>query len=308
MEILLARPRGFCAGVQRAIETVERALRRYGLPVYVLHEIVHNRHVVADLTSRGVVFVESIREVPEGAHLIYSAHGVSPDVRSQAVQRRLQVIDATCPLVTKVHREAVRLAKLGYTTFFIGHAGHDEVVGTMGEAPGCMVLVQTAQAVDRLGAPDPDKTAYLTQTTLSVDDSVAIIEALRRRFPKIVGPTTQDICYATQSRQMAVKTLAERADLALVIGSPNSSNSTRLAEIAAACGVASHLIDDVGGLDPQWLIGVERVLLTAGASAPEELVQQVIAYLREHFQAEVHEVVVSREAVRFSLPHELRDG
>ena len=308
MEVLLVEPRGFCAGVQRAIESVEWALRTHGASVYVLHEIVHNRHVVADLMARGVVFVDRIDQVPEGSQLIYSAHGVSPALRDQAFRRRLRVIDATCPLVTKVHREAVRLADRGFTIFYIGHAGHDEVVGTMGEAADRMVLVQTAEEVDQLSAPDPGRTAYLTQTTLSVDDCARIVDALHRRFPAIVGPRSQDICYATQNRQTAVKELAPRADVALVIGSPNSSNSTRLAEIAAGCGVPSYLVDDVGGLSEDWLDASQRVLLTAGASAPEELVREVVAFLVQRFDAAVHEVVVCREATRFPLPPELDPG
>jgi len=307
VEVVLAKPRGFCAGVQRAIESVERALAAYGPPIYVLHEIVHNRHVVHDLRSRGVEFVDALEHVPEGVPLIYSAHGVDPAVRAEAAGRHLHVIDATCPLVTKVHREAARLAREGYTIFLIGHAGHDEVVGTMGEAPGRMALIQRVEDVAAAQAPDPERTAYLTQTTLSVDDAGRVVEALCARFPGMMGPSTHDICYATHNRQRAVKLLASEADVALVVGSRNSSNSTRLAEIAAACGIPAYLIDDVGDLSPEWVERSGRVLLTAGASAPEPLVQQVILYLRKRFHAQVREVVVTREAIRFALPDELRD-
>jgi 4-hydroxy-3-methylbut-2-enyl diphosphate reductase len=307
MKIILANPRGFCAGVNMAIESLERALDLFGAPLYVYHEIVHNKYVVERFQRRGVVFVERIEEVPEGAPLLYSAHGVSPEVRQQAKRRRLQAIDATCPLVTKVHLEAVKYAKEGYTILLIGHEGHDEVIGTMGEAPERMVLVETAEDVDRLQIDNPEKIAYLTQTTLSVDDANLVIDALRRRFPKVANPPKDDICYATQNRQEAVRELAPGADLVLVLGSQNSSNSKRLAEIANTLGKPAYLIDGVKEIDPSWFEGVETVFITAGASAPEDVVQECIEYLQRRFGATVSEEWVREENVHFPLPKTLRE-
>ncbi|MHC4399118.1 MAG: 4-hydroxy-3-methylbut-2-enyl diphosphate reductase [Planctomycetota bacterium] len=306
MRIVLAGPRGFCAGVNMALESLQLAIELYGTPVYVYHEIVHNRWVVDGFIRRGVVFVDDVDDVPEGAYLLYSAHGVSPDVRRRAEARRLKTIDATCPLVTKVHREVVRYAREGYTIVLIGHRGHDEVVGTMGEAPQSTLLVGNAEDVDRLEVRDPDKVAYLTQTTLSVDEAAAIIARLRERFPTIVGPPRDDVCYATQNRQEAVRTLAPEVDVVLVVGSQNSSNSQRLAELAQALGVAAHLIDDASGIDPGWFSGSEAVLITAGASAPETLVQGCVDYLKRRFDAAVESCEVRTEEVRFRLPGPLR--
>ena len=306
MRILLASPRGFCAGVNMAIESLELALELYGAPVYVYHEIVHNRWVVERFQRLGVVFVDDLAEVPEGAHLLYSAHGVSPEIREQAARRRLQTIDATCPLVTKVHRDAVRFAREGYTIVLIGHEGHDEVVGTMGEAPGSTVLVGSVEDVDRLEVLDPDKLAYLTQTTLSVGDAARIITRLRERFPGIAGPARKDICYATQNRQGAVRELSREADIALVVGSRNSSNSQRLAELARASGVPAHLIDGPADVDPGWFSGHETVLITAGASAPESVVSSCVRFLQERYRATVETRPVREEGVRFPLPRELR--
>jgi 4-hydroxy-3-methylbut-2-enyl diphosphate reductase len=302
MRIILAGPRGFCAGVNMAIETLEQAIGAYGTPLYVYHEIVHNKWVVGWFGRQGVVFVNSLADVPEGEHLLYSAHGVPPDVRRQAAARRLKTVDATCPLVTKVHQEAIRFANLGYTILLIGHAGHDEVIGTMGEAPEAIRLIQTAQDVDRVKVADPAKVAYLTQTTLSVDDAVRIVKLLRDRFPQIVGPARNDICYATQNRQEAVRTLAAEADLVLVVGSQNSSNSQRLAELALACGVSAHLIDSPADIDMGWLAGVETVVVTAGASAPEALVQKCVSILQERFGATTETRQVCEERLRFALP------
>ena len=306
MKVLLASPHGFCAGVVMASETLDRALRILGPPLYVFHEIVHNRHVVDRFRQRGVVFVDSVHEVPEGATLLFSAHGVSPEVRRQAEHRQLRTIDATCPLVIKVHREAVRYARRGYTILLVGHAGHDEVVGTMGEAPEQMVLVQSPEEAETVVVSDPTKLVYLTQTTLSVDEANRVIEVLRRRFPAITSPPKEDICYATQNRQEAVRALATQADLVLVVGSQNSSNSIRLAEVAAECGARSYLIDDTEDIDPAWFDGVEVVVLTAGASAPEDLVQQCLDWLKDRFAAEVVEEVVREESVRFPLPRSVR--
>jgi 4-hydroxy-3-methylbut-2-enyl diphosphate reductase len=289
-----------------AIESLERAIDAFGTPLYVYHEIVHNAWVVERFRRRGVVFVSDLAEVPEGAQLLYSAHGVSPEIRREAERRRLLTIDATCPLVTKVHHEAIRFAQEGYTIVLIGHAGHDEVIGTMGEAPESIVLVGEADEVERLEVPDPNKVAYLTQTTLSVDDAARIIERLRARFPKIAGPAKDDICYATQNRQQAVRELCRQADVVLVVGSQNSSNSQRLAERALAGGVSAHLIDGVSEIDPAWFSGDETVLITAGASAPETLVEECVAYLQSRFQANVESHVVREERVRFLLPKELR--
>lgn len=307
MKILLAAPRGFCAGVNMAIESLDLAIQTFGTPIYVYHEIVHNTYVVNRFRELGAIFVEDLEEVPHGSYLLFSAHGVSPEIRRIARERNLFAIDATCPLVTKVHIEAVRFAKSGYTIVLIGHEGHDEVVGTMGEAPEAIVLVDSPEAVNRLEVPLDAKIAYLTQTTLSVDDANRIIQALKQRFPQIVGPPKEDICYATQNRQEAVRTLATKADVVLVLGSQNSSNSQRLKELALECGVRGYLIDSVHDIDSQWFQGDEVVVVTAGASAPETVVQDCLAYFRERFQAEVEDRVVRREEVHFPLPRELRD-
>jgi 4-hydroxy-3-methylbut-2-enyl diphosphate reductase len=306
VKIILANPRGFCAGVNMAIESLERALSMFGTPLYVYHEIVHNRPVVERFKKRGVVFVDSIDEVPAGGHVLYSAHGVAPAIRKASQERDLHAIDATCPLVTKVHLEAVRFAKEGYTVLLIGHEGHDEVVGTMGEAPEHMILVQDAAEVERLQLAPNAKVAYLTQTTLSVDDAEVIIAALRRRFPQIVGPAKDDICYATQNRQEAVKDLVPEADVVVVFGSRNSSNSQRLAELAQSCRKPAYLIDGVKEIEPSWFQGDETVLITAGASAPEEMVQECIEYLQHRFGAVVESRTVREEHVNFPLPRELR--
>jgi 4-hydroxy-3-methylbut-2-enyl diphosphate reductase len=307
MKIILANPRGFCAGVNMAIECLERALDFFGPPLFVYHEIVHNQFVVERFRKRGTVFVESLDEVPEGSPLLYSAHGVSPQIRDQARRRRLLAIDATCPLVIKVHLEAIRYAKEGYTIILIGHEGHDEVIGTMGEAPQQMVLVETADDVGRLSVADPEKVAYLTQTTLSVDDANVVIAALRKKFPRIANPPKDDICYATQNRQEAVRDLAARAELVLVLGSQNSSNSRRLAEIANSLGIPSFLIDGVSEIQRAWFERVETVLITAGASAPEQVVQECIDYLQRHFGATIQEWTFREENVHFPLPKSLRD-
>ena len=303
-EILLAGPRGFCAGVERAIDIVEQALSVCPPPIYVRREIVHNRHVVESLRKQGAVFVDELDEVPDDATVIFSAHGISPAVRAEAARRRLRVIDATCPLVTKVHLEAVRYAREGYSIILIGHQDHDEVIGTLGEAPDRIRVIASVAEVEALEVPDPAKIAYLTQTTLSVDDTRDVIEALRRRFPKIVGPSRDDICYATQNRQAAVKRLADEVDLLLVIGSANSSNAIRLVEVARTAGTRAHLINDVGDIRPEWLAGVGRVGITAGASTPEVLVTQAVDALRRN-GAHVREVHVVEEDVRFALPPEL---
>lgn len=308
IKILLAGPRGFCAGVKMAIGSLERALELYGTPLYVYHEIVHNKHVVDQFRRRGVIFVKSLAEVPEGSHLLYSAHGVSPEIRREAERRRLHTIDATCPLVSKVHLEAVRFARQGYTIVLIGHAGHDEVAGTLGQAPERMRLVETVEDVDRLRVADPSRVAYLTQTTLSVDDTRRIVRRLRQGLPGVVGPPKEDICYATQNRQEAVKALVPQADIVLVLGSQNSSNSNRLAEIARAYGRPAHLIDGTGEIDPGWFRGDETVLVTAGASAPDEVVDQCLAYLCERFDARVEEVSIREEYAQFPLPLTLRGG
>lgn len=306
MRIILANPRGFCAGVNMAIESLERALELHGTPLYVYHEIVHNRPVVERFRKRGVTFVDDIAEIPAGATVLYSAHGVAPVIRQASAERRLRAIDATCPLVTKVHTEAVRFARDGYTIILIGHEGHDEVLGTMGEAPHNIILVQNAEEVDQLHLPADAKLAYLTQTTLSVDDAEVIIAALQRRFPQIVGPSRDDICYATQNRQEAVKDLVPQADVVLVLGSQNSSNSNRLAEIAQSCGRRALLIDTVAEIRDHWFSGDETVLVTAGASAPEEVVEECVAYLRQRFDATVETRTVREEHVSFPLPRELR--
>ncbi len=306
MKVLLAAPRGFCAGVNMAIESLDAALRMFGAPLYVYHEIVHNRYVVQSFRDRGVVFVDELSEVPEGAHLLFSAHGVAPEIRQLARQRRLTAIDATCPLVTKVHLEAVRYARQGYKILLIGHAGHDEVIGTMGEAPEAMILVQDEQEADRLDLPADAKVVYLTQTTLSVDDANRIIRRLQARFPQLVGPAKEDICYATQNRQEAVRALCAEADLVLVVGSQNSSNSQRLRELAAERGVPAQLIDGVGDLDEAWFAEAQTVVVTAGASAPESIVEQCLDYLRQRFGAEIEVRTIREEAVYFPLPRELR--
>jgi len=303
-EILLAGPRGFCAGVERAIDIVELALSVCPPPIYVRREIVHNRHVVESLRKQGAIFVDELHEVPDDATVIFSAHGISPAVRLDAVRRGLRVIDATCPLVTKVHLEAVRYAREGYSIILIGHEDHDEVIGTLGEAPDRIRVIANVAQAERLQVPDPEKIAYLTQTTLSVDDTRDVIDALRRKFPKIVGPSRDDICYATQNRQAAVKRLADDVDLLLVIGSANSSNAIRLVEVARTAGTRAHLINDVNDIRPEWLAGVGRVGITAGASTPEVLVTQTVDALRRD-GAGVREVHVVEEDVRFALPAEL---
>lgn len=307
MQIILVAPRGFCAGVNMAIESLRRALELYGAPVYVFHEIVHNRWVVEGFRAQGAVFVERLDDVPSGAVLLFSAHGVSPQVRSEAAKRRLRTIDATCPLVTKVHREAMRFAAEGYDIVLIGHAGHDEVVGVLGEAPERIHLVQAAADVDRLRFPGDAKLAYLTQTTLSMDDASEIISRLVHRYPHIVGPPRADICYATQNRQRVVSHWCRQADIVLVVGSRNSSNSRRLAELASAQGVAAHLIDGPDDLRWEWFSADQRVLITAGASAPEEIVKRCVEVLQSRFQATVESRVLCREEVVFALPEPLRD-
>jgi 4-hydroxy-3-methylbut-2-enyl diphosphate reductase len=308
-KLLLAAPRGYCAGVDRAVQTVERALTLYGAPVYVRKEIVHNKHVVEQLRERGAVFVDELDDtIPEGAITVFSAHGVSPAVHAEAERRGLQTIDATCPLVTKVHREALKFAADGYTIVLIGHGGHEEVEGTMGEAPESIVLVETEEDVDRLEVDDPDKLAYVSQTTLSVDETRAIINRLRERFPNIVGPRTDDICYATTNRQAAVKQMAPHCELVLVIGSRNSSNSNRLVEVAREHGAASHLIDHAAQIRDEWLEGVDTVGITSGASAPEELVQRVVEFFRARGTSDVAEFEVVQEDVRFMLPKAIRQA
>ncbi len=310
--VLLAAPRGYCAGVDRAVQTVERALDVYGPPVYVRKEIVHNKHVVEQLAARGAIFVEEETEVPEGELVVFSAHGVAPSVHANAAARKLRTIDATCPLVTKVHVEARRFAEQGYTMVLIGHEGHEEVEGTTGEAPDSIVLVQTAEDVDRLRVPedipDPERVAYITQTTLSVDETAQIIARLRERFPDIRGPKSDDICYATTNRQIAVKELARECELVLVIGSTNSSNSNRLVEVAREHGARSHLIDNAGQVRDEWLEGVETVGITSGASAPEELVAELVEFFRERGAREVAELRTVEEDVRFMLPREIREA
>jgi 4-hydroxy-3-methylbut-2-enyl diphosphate reductase len=305
-KLLLAAPRGYCAGVDRAVQTVERALERYGAPVYVRKEIVHNKHVVEQLRDRGAVFVESETEVPEGATVVFSAHGVAPSVHSNAEHRKLHTIDATCPLVTKVHVEAKKFATDDYTIVLVGHAGHEEVEGTMGEAPEHIVLIENESDVEKLEVKDPSKVAYISQTTLSVDETRAIIARLRERFPAIVGPRTDDICYATTNRQAAVKQLARQCDLVLVIGSRNSSNSNRLVEVAREHGADSYLIDNEGQVREDWLEGKRVVGITSGASAPEELVQRLVEFFRARGTVDVSELEVVKEDVRFMLPKPIR--
>jgi 4-hydroxy-3-methylbut-2-en-1-yl diphosphate reductase len=308
LTVLLAAPRGFCAGVDRAIDIVELALERYGPPVYVRHQIVHNTHVVADLEAKGAVFVEDEAEVPEGGLVVFSAHGVAPQVKERSAARGLHSIDATCPLVTKVHIEAGKYAEDGYSIVLIGHAGHQEVVGTMGHAPESITLVETPEDVERLDLPDPDRVAYLSQTTLSVDEANEVIAALKRRYPNARGPRGDDICYATQNRQDAVKVLARRSELVLVVGSANSSNSRRMVEVAQACGAGAHLIEDADAIREAWLEGVGVVGLTSGASAPEPLVEAVVARLQARPGGAVVETVqVIDEDMQFALPRELRE-
>ena len=306
--LLLASPRGYCAGVDRAVQTVERALELHGPPVYVRKEIVHNKHVVEQLRERGAIFVESESEVPEGATVVFSAHGVAPSVHANARMRRLQTIDATCPLVTKVHVEARKFAAEDYTIILIGHAGHEEVEGTMGEAPDNIVLIEDEAQVDDLELKDPEKVAYISQTTLSVDETLSIIRRLRERFPSIIGPRTDDICYATSNRQAAVKQLARESDLVLVIGSRNSSNSNRLVEVAREHGADSYLIDNQTQVSEEWLEGKRVVGITSGASAPEELVQQLVEFFRSRGTEDIRELEVISEDVRFMLPKVIRQS
>ena len=306
--LLLAAPRGYCAGVDRAVQTVERALELYGAPVYVRKEIVHNKHVVEELRERGAVFVESEEQVPEGAIVVFSAHGVAPSVIDNASRRGLQTIDATCPLVTKVHVEAKKFAADGYTIVLVGHAGHEEVEGTMGEAPERIVLIESVDDVDHLEVDDPDKMAYISQTTLSVDETRSIINRLRERFPAIIGPRTDDICYATTNRQAAVKELARECDLVLVIGSRNSSNSNRLVEVAREQGCASHLIDQPEQVREEWLADTRVIGITSGASAPEQLVQRLVDFFRARGTRDVRELEVVKEDVRFMLPKAIRQA
>jgi 4-hydroxy-3-methylbut-2-enyl diphosphate reductase len=304
--VLLASPRGFCAGVERAVETVELALAHYGAPVYVRHQIVHNAHVVRDLESRGAVFVETENDAPEGATIVFSAHGVAPAVYERSAARGLNTIDATCPLVTKVHVQARRYAAEGYTVVLIGHAGHEEVIGTMGEAPDSIVLVESLADVERVEAPANGKLAYITQTTLSVDETREIITALRARFPEMRGPQREDICYATSNRQWAVKEMLTHVDVLLVIGSPNSSNSNRLVEVARAAGIPAYLIDDESDIDATWFDGAETAGVTSGASAPERLVDGVCNWIRTRGVADIEPFQLTEEDVAFRLPVELR--
>jgi 4-hydroxy-3-methylbut-2-en-1-yl diphosphate reductase len=305
MDVLLANPRGFCAGVDRAIEIVERALKQHGAPIYVRHEVVHNQYVVEDLRAKGAVFVEELDEIPEGATVVFSAHGVSQAVRRDAAARKLRVFDATCPLVTKVHVEVAKMHDAAREIVMIGHAGHPEVEGTMGQVRGRMYLVESVKDVEHLEVQHPDNLAFVTQTTLSVDDARSIMDALRRRFPGIVGPKKDDICYATQNRQDAVKALARHCDVLIVVGSPNSSNSNRLREVAANLGVPAYMLDDAAELDPDWLAGKEIVGVTAGASAPEVLVRAVVDRLQALGAGTVRELDGIAERVTFPLPKAL---
>jgi 4-hydroxy-3-methylbut-2-en-1-yl diphosphate reductase len=303
--LLLLKPRGFCAGVVRAIDIVRIALETFGPPVYVRKEIVHNRYVVEELQGKGAVFVDSVEEVPEGERVIYSAHGVSPEVREASERRQLRVIDATCPLVTKVHVEAVRFAKDNYSIILIGHRDHDEVIGTMGEAPAVTQVISSPEEVEQLTVPDPKRVAFTTQTTLSLEETKDVIAALRRKFPNIHGPAAQDICYATENRQVAVKQVASGADLLLVVGSDNSSNSNRLVEVARKQGIPAYLIENYRAIRPKWLEGIRTVALTAGASAPECLVQEAVSFLTQSGFTNLEEVEVMPENVRFGLPPEI---
>lgn len=304
-KIILLRPRGFCAGVVRAIDVVKIALNLYGAPIYVRKEIVHNRHVVDELRGAGAIFVEELDEAPQGSRVIFSAHGVSPAVRAEARERNLKVIDATCPLVTKVHLEAVKFARKGYTIILIGHKDHDEVIGTLGEAPESTILVSTVDDVNRLEVKDPERVSFITQTTLSLDETSEIVARLKERFPKIQGPAAQDICYATENRQLAVKAVVPLCQMLLVVGSQNSSNSRRLVEVCQKTGVPAYLIDDLGEVQPEWLEGVETVAVTAGASAPENLVEGLIHSLQGCGYTELEEMEIKEEDVRFNLPTEL---
>jgi 4-hydroxy-3-methylbut-2-enyl diphosphate reductase len=306
MRILLAAPRGFCAGVNMAIESLDLAIQAFGTPIYVYHEIVHNKYVVDTFRAKGAVFVDDLAEVPPGSTLLFSAHGVSPEIRRVARERKLRAIDATCPLVTKVHLEAIRFAKEGRTILLIGHEGHDEVIGTMGEAPQAIVLVESVEHAGRLEFAPGAKLAYLTQTTLSVDDANRIIQRLKERFPHIVGPPKEDICYATQNRQEAVQALAAEADLVLVVGSQNSSNSQRLKELALEHGVPAYLIDSAADIDDAWFNGAETVVITAGASAPESIVEECLDHLRSRFSATIESRTLRAEDIHFPLPRELR--
>ena len=303
--LLLLKPRGFCAGVVRAIDIVRIALDAFGPPIYVRREIVHNRYVVEELKAKGAIFVDEVDEVPDGHRLIYSAHGVAPSVRDESKLRNLKVIDATCPLVTKVHVEAVKYAKGGYSIILIGHHDHDEVIGTLGEAPDVTQVVGTPEEVEHLEVPDPTRIAYITQTTLSLDETQDVITALRKKFPLIQGPHAQDICYATQNRQTAVKDVAHQAELLLVVGSENSSNSNRLVEVSTNLGTPSYLIDTADDIRPEWLHGVQTVSLTAGASAPEVLVEQAVEFLKGQGFTNIREIEVMPENVRFGLPPEI---
>jgi len=307
-KILLAAPRGYCAGVDRAVQTVERALELYGAPVYVRKEIVHNKHVVEQLRQRGAIFVDTENEIPPGSTAVFSAHGVAPTVHANADERRLTTIDATCPLVTKVHVEARKFAAQGFTIILIGHEGHEEVEGTMGEAPDNIILVQSEEEVDSLQVPDESRIAYISQTTLSVDETRSVINRLRERFPQIIGPRTDDICYATTNRQAAVKELAAVCDLVLVIGSRNSSNSNRLVEVARECGTDSYLIDNELQVEEEWLQGKRVVGITSGASAPEELVQRLVDFFRARGTEDISELDVIHEDVRFMLPKAIRQA
>jgi 4-hydroxy-3-methylbut-2-en-1-yl diphosphate reductase len=307
--VLLARPRGYCAGVDRAVQTVERALERFGAPVYVRKQIVHNTHVVRTLEERGAVFVEETDDVPEGAVVVFSAHGVAPAVHAGARQRSLMTIDATCPLVTKVHNEALRYAEAGYRILLIGHDGHEEVVGTMGEAPDAIALVDGPEHADTIEFDEGARLVWLSQTTLSVDETLETVRRLKARFPDLEDPPSDDICYATQNRQLAVKAVAPRADLVLVVGSTNSSNSVRMVEVALAAGApAAYLIEDASAIDAQWLDGVTTVGLSSGASAPESLVAEVLSWLAERGYADVVEVDTAEERLAFALPRELRQA
>jgi 4-hydroxy-3-methylbut-2-enyl diphosphate reductase len=303
--VILLTPRGFCAGVVRAIDVVKIALDVYRPPLYVRKEIVHNRHVVEELRAAGAIFVEELSEVPSGARVIFSAHGVSPAVRREARERNLQVIDATCPLVTKVHLEALKFAREGFTILLIGHRDHDEVIGTMGEAPESTIVVASEEEAEQVQVPDPHRVCYLTQTTLSLDETRGIVDVLKRRFPAIQGPPAQDICYATENRQLAIKAVAPLCQLLLVVGSQNSSNSRRMVEVARNAGVEAHLVDGPQDVKPEWLDRIQTVVVTAGASAPEILVQGLVAWLRRRGFTEVEEMEIKAEDVRFSLPAEL---
>jgi 4-hydroxy-3-methylbut-2-en-1-yl diphosphate reductase len=305
MEILLASPRGYCAGVDRAIDVVRIAIELYGSPVYVRHEIVHNRHVVDSLRERGAIFVDHLADVPRGAVVVFSAHGVSPEIRREARERDLRAIDATCPLVTKVHLEALRFARTGHQIVLIGHAGHAEVEGTMGEAPDAISLVQNKADVAKLEVKDPAKLAYLTQTTLSVDETTEIIGALRERFPEMRAPAREDICYATTNRQAAVKELAARCDLVLVVGSPTSSNSSRLREVAELCGAEAHLVESLADVDASWLDGKHTIGVTAGASTPEHLVRELVTWLEARGAKPARDLVAVSEEMFFHLPSDL---